>query len=169
VYYAKCSEALAHKPHIEKGSNGEDRFSAKGNDQISLKYYLPNGRIRPEWVYKPPSPVELKDLFSLNQVLFNNTKMTDPSKTEIAIAFHPDFNLKNLPAMPVLTRVDLIVRGIEPRAQNTKLDLFKWQSLTKPGQTNEALYQSVLNALTDERLLPKNKVIYSYYIKTANK
>jgi hypothetical protein len=45
--------------------------------------------------------------------------------------------------------------------------MFKWESTTVKGKTNESLAEAIRNTL--DKVNPKGKVIYSYFIKAANK
>lgn len=165
-HFTQCNEALNHKPKLEKGSNGEDKFSDKETDNIALSCYDTNGKLKEEWIYKKQPATNLPDVFTLNKVLFGNTKKTDPKKTELAVSFDPKFSTKNISNPQGLTRVDIVVTTANANTSSPKLDLFKWQSTTKKTVQNVALYESIKNTLVDTKVKPASKVIYSYYIKT---
>ena len=168
VHFAKCNEVLNHKPKIIKGSNGEDKIDDKNSDDIALSCYEQNGQVKKDWIYNNDNGKtvpEIKEVFTLNKELFNNTKKTDKSKIEIGTAFHPNFNLKNIPNPSGLIRVDIVIVKAEPNLTNSKLNLFKWSSTTENSKENQALYESIRNTLGSEKVKPDNKVIYSYYIK----
>jgi len=165
-HFSKCKEATNHKPKLAKGNNGEDKFDDKETDNIALQCYESNGKLKEEWIYKSKPAVAIHDFFNLNKELFANTKKTDAKKTELSIAFDPKFSVKNLSNPQGLTRVDIIIKNAEPNASNSKLEFFKWASTTKKGSQNLALYESIKNTLTDSKVKPNGKTIYSYYIKT---
>jgi len=167
--FAKCNEVLKHRPKLEKGSNGEDKFSDTEKDEIALSCYDTKGKIKDEWVYKNKKSTNIDEVFSLNKELFTNTKTTDKKKVELAVNFDPKFNIKNITNPKGLLRVDIVLNNATPNTSNPNLDtLFKWTSAVpqNKGKYNVALLESIKNTLIDEKVKPANKTIYSYYIKT---
>ena len=61
-------------------------------------------------------------------------------------------------------RVDIILVSAKPNISNPLLENFKW--INSKGETNLGLYQSIKTTLEEPSVVPTNKVIYSYYIKT---
>jgi len=165
-HFSQCNEALNHKPKLEKGNNGEDKFSEKETDNIALSCYETNGKLKEEWIYKSQPAANLSDVFTLNKVLFGNTKNTDSKKVELGVSFDPKFSNKNISNPQGLMRVDIVINSATANTSNPKLDWFKWQSTTKKASQNVALYESIKNTLIDTKVKPAAKVIYSYYIKT---
>ncbi|UQD57224.1 hypothetical protein [Flavobacterium sp. K5-23] len=165
-HFAKCKEVLKHKPKLEKGSNGEDKFKDGQIDNIALSCYDTKGKVIEDWVYKSNPNLILAEVFSLNKELFVNTKKSNKKKVELGVSFDSNFNLKNISNPTGLIRVDLVINNANPNISNSKLDMFKWSSITSKGNQNLALYESIKNTLLDEKVKPSNKVIYSYYIKT---
>lgn len=167
-YFAKCQEATKHKPHTDKGSNGEDKFKEDEKDLIALNCYEPNGKIKDKWVYSPQPVTELPEIFAFNNTLFNNTTASSGrEKAELSVVFDPKFDLKNIPSTARLLRVDILVNKATASTANVKLKKFSWQSTSQKGAQNTALLASVTNTLVDPRIKPDQHVIYSYYIKTA--
>lgn len=166
--FAKCNEVLKHKPKLEKGSNGEDKFSDTEKDNIALSCYDTKGKIKDDWVYKSKPNKPVAEIFSLNKELFKNTKTNDKKKVELAVSFDSKFNVKKIDNPKGLIRVDIIISNTTANVSNPNLDLFKWFSAVplNKGKLNTALVESIKNTLTDEKVKPVNKTIYSYYIKT---
>ncbi|AWG24241.1 hypothetical protein [Flavobacterium kingsejongi] len=167
--FAKCKEALKHKPKITKGSDAENELLADENDPIALACYDKKGKIKDEWVYKPIATPSIPDFFTLNKTLFANSKKDSKNKkAEIGVVFDSQFAVKNIPNPQGLMRVDIIVKNAKPGTE--KLDWFTWQSTVNPKSNNTALKASIQSTLADPKINPVNTVIYTYYIKTnANK
>lgn len=167
-YFAKCNEALKHKFTPEKGSNGEFKFSENETDEIKKYCYDPSGKLKENWIYKnDKNPLTvLPEIFTLNKELFTNNKKDNNKKIELAVSFDPKFNIINIKNPQGLIRVDIVINNSNPSTPSD--DLFKWQSTTKKGSQNIALFESIKYTLSDDKVKPTNKVIYSYYIKTNN-
>jgi hypothetical protein len=98
--------------------------------------------------------------------LFENNKKDNNKKVELAVSFDPKFSIDNIENPQGLIRVDIVINNSNPSTPSD--ELFKWQSTTKKGSPNVALFESIKNTLLDDKVKPTNKVIYSYYIKTNN-
>lgn len=166
TYFSKCREAENHKPKLAKGkNNGENKFADDETDEIALGCYNSDGTLLDEWKYKPKESSSLPEVFTLNKDLFIHTKADDNKNAEFAVAFHPNFNLKNIPnADNCLIRVDIILNTATPNITNPVLDNFKWTNSKKI--ENKALRESILATLQEPSVKPNNKIIYSYYVKT---
>lgn len=165
-YFSKCNEVTHHKPKLEKGSNGEDKFSDKEEDPIVLSCYNTKGKINEDWIYKSQEkiPTPLSEVFVLNKELFKNTKINDSKKVEFGVSFDTKYNLKNITNPDGLMRVDIVLNSAEPNLSNPILDNFKWNN--SKNTPNVALYESIKTTLQEVGVKPSSKVIYSYYIKT---
>lgn len=165
-YFAKCNEASMHKPKIEKGTNGEDKFSDSETDPVALACYNTKGKINDEWLYKAEEKQVkvLPEVFILNKELFKNTKDTEKKKVEFGVSFDSKYNLKNITNPDGLMRVDIVLNSAEPNLSNPILENFKW--INSKSIPNVALYESIKTTLQEVGVKPSNKVIYSYYIKT---
>lgn len=161
--YAKSLEVKKHKPVITKGSNGEDEISKNEKDAIALTCYSHDGSVKPEYAYKPQDAQALNDVFTLNHSLFTNTFRSDKRRTEIGVAFSPQFGPDKIPDQKGLIRMVICVRGAAVNSGNPVLEKFKW--VNKGGTVNVGLYESVKSTL--DELKPANKAIFSYYIKTT--
>jgi len=164
VFFAKCNEALHHKPQITIGTNGESKFSDNEKDPTALSCYDSKGILKDEWKYKPKELKALPELFVLNKELFNNTKTSHKDNVEFAILFDSKFNVKNITNPDGLVKVDIVINKASPSLGNPMLNKFKWKSLTQTNSENTALYTSITSTLDD--ITPTNKSIYTYYIKT---
>ena len=161
--FAKCAEVKKHQPKLTKGSNGEAKFADNETDPVALACYDTDGKVKSQWVYQPGTITPLNEVFILNKALFTNTRKTDNKHAEFAVSFDPKFNVKNIQNPAGLVKADLVLTTAEPNLANAKLEKFQW--VNAKGVPNIALYESVKNTL--QELKPANKVIYSYYIKTA--
>ena len=155
---------LNHKPKIVKGTNGEDKFADDEMDDLALYCYEPNGKIKDEWVYTNKNSTEMTEVFLLNQVLLKNTKNTEKAAVELGVLFDPKFKVENITNQDGLIRVDIILIKANPNTHNPILDKFKW--INEKNIVNESLYQSLITSLEEPNVIPNNKTIYSYYIKT---
>jgi hypothetical protein len=160
--YAKSIEVTKHRPHIIKGSNGENKI-AEEQDPIALNCYEPDGTVKAAFRYHSVEPPVLPDIFILNKALLTNTQATDVKNTEIGIAFAPAFKAAHIPDPKGLIRIDLVIREATANTGNPILSKFKW--INADGVTNSALFESVKSTLEDAR--PRNRTIYTYYIKTT--
>lgn len=166
--FAKCKEALKHKPKITKGNDAENELLADENDPVALACYDKKGKIKDEWVYKPIATPSIPEFFTLNKTLFANSKKDSKNKkAEIGVAFDSQFTVKNIPNPQGLMRVDIIVKNAKPGTE--KMDWFTWQSTVNPKSNNTALKASIQSTLADPKINPTNTVIYTYYIKTNAK
>lgn len=162
--YEKSEEVKKHKPKIEKGSNGENKFATSEVDKIALFCYEVNGNVKAECIYKKQDPIPIDEMFVLNTDLFKNTKDVDKKKVDIAVTFHSKYNIRGLKDPDGLKRIDIITLPPEPNMNNQELNLFKW--VNPKGLPNNALYESIKSTLEENTVRPPKRVIYSFYIKT---
>jgi len=163
LYFAKTKEALVHKPKITKDANGNSIFAPDEIDPISLTCYDTKGSLLETWVYKPRENTVINEVFSLNTELYNNGFKDHKNKIELGIKYHNNFK-GILPNPNSLIRVDVVIADCNPNFD--KLGLFKWESTTISGKSNESLLEAIRNTL--DRVNPKGKVIYSYFIKAGD-
>ena len=161
--YAKSIEAEKHRPKMVKGADGENRISDKETDPLARYCYHTDGTLKPEFSYEREAPQVINDAFVLNQTLFDNTARTDKKKAEIGIAFSPQFGTDKIPNPAGLIRVSVNIRAATVNTANPTLEKLKW--INKNGVLNIGLYESVKSTL--EELNPKDKTIYTYYLKTT--
>ncbi|MEI8048736.1 MAG: hypothetical protein WCI92_15245 [Bacteroidota bacterium] len=167
-FYNKCNLASLHSPKFAKDNNGKQIF-AEGSDDIAKACYDEStGKLKPEWIYKPKGNTEYKEIFSLNSELFSNNKKDDPSKIEIGVQFHPNFDLSKISNKNGLLRIDIVIKDCAPNISGDKLSLFQWKSAITKDKPNTSLYESVRNTLQDNTVIPKGKIIYSFYLKTLD-
>lgn len=120
-------------------------------------YYDERGNVLPQYIYTPQSPTQIMDMFVLNQTLFDNTKQTDPANVEIGIDLKPGFSGSiSGYTQGDMIRLDVIIAECEPNISQLP-SLFSWGG-------NSNLADAVKNTL--QNMKPKNRVIYSYFIKT---
>jgi hypothetical protein len=164
TFFAKTEEAKLHKPKLAKDANGNSIFSADETNPIALTCYDVKGNLLPEWIYKSKEPVLLKEVFTLNTELYNNGFKNNKNKIEIGTKYDPVFNGSQIINPNGLLRVDIVIADCNPNFD--KLNLFKWESVTTKGKQNESLAEAIRNTL--DKVNPKGKIIYSYFIKAMN-
>jgi hypothetical protein len=160
--FSRADEAKKHHPKLAKGSNGEIRFADNETDLIALTCYNTDGKLKEQWSYKPVSAISVNQVFTLNQPLFKNTRTADHKNAELAVSFHPEFKLKNIPNPGGIIKVDIVLNTATPNSGDTKLSKFKWVNGRQVA--NIALHESIKNTL--QELKPVHQIVYSYYIKT---
>lgn len=120
-------------------------------------YYDEKGNVLPDYVYAPQTPSQIMNVFVLNQTLFENTKKTDPKNVEIGIDLEPGFSGNIGGYNPGdMIRIDLVIAECEPNISGLS-SLFSWSD-------NSNLADAIKNTL--QNMKPKNRVIYSYFVKT---
>ena len=164
IKFSKCNEAGNHKPKLAKGNGGEDKFADDEKDNIAKTCYNPNGKIKDEWVYKPEHLSPVAETFVLNKELFSHNKVDHKDSVELAVDFDSKFKIKNIANPDGILRIDIVLNSVKPNFDNPLLDKFKW--INSHDIPNVALYESIKNTLSEPAVMPSNKVIYSYYIKT---
>ena len=160
--FAKAEEAKKHQPKLAKGNNGEAKFSDQEKDEIALACYNPHGKLKAQWIYKAQPSNPLNEVFTLNQTLFTNTRVSNPKYVEFGVAFDPKFSVANIHNPEGLTKVDILSNTATPNIQGAKMAKFEW--VNAKNTPNTALSESIKNTL--QELKPVDKVVYSYYIKT---
>lgn len=141
----------------EMVDDGEGGLVAAPTDEQE-PYYDEQGNVLPEFIYTSQSPAQIMDAFVLNQTLFANTMQTDPSKVEIGIDLAPGFsgNIVGGFQLGDMIRLDVVIAECEPNISGLS-SLFSWSG-------NSNLADAIKNTL--QNMKPKNRVIYSYFIKT---
>lgn len=163
VFHAKTEEVNTHKPKLGKDASGNSIIAADVNDAISLTCFDAKGDVLKEWQYSPKEYLSLNEVFVLNKELYKNGFKQNKNKIELGIKYHPNFNGSQISNPNGLLRVDIIIDECD--VNFNRLDLFKWESLTVAGKQNESLAEAIRNTL--DKVNPKGKVIYSYFIKTG--
>lgn len=164
MFFAKTQEVKAHKPLLAKDANGNSIISTDETDLIALGCYDAKGNILESWLYNPKEKPLLNEVFELNSELYNNGFKDTKNKIELGTKYNKNFNESQIINPKGLLRVDIIISDCNPNFD--KLGLFKWESTTVVGKSNESLSEAIRNTL--DKVNPKGKVIYSYFIKTAD-
>lgn len=171
--YAQCSEAKKHIPVLTKNSKKDlvwDENSKK--DLITKECYTANQTtLKPEWIYKANDLTsnEWPEIFDVNKEIVAAHLKNDPAKVELNTVFHSNFKLKNVKKKGALIRVDYVIEDATFNDANQQLKDFSWSSGTQKSKENTSLSEAIRNSLQDPSINPKGKIIYSYYIKFANK
>jgi hypothetical protein len=164
TFFSKTQEVKNHKPKLAKDASGNSVFAANETDLIALSCYDTKGNLLPEWNYKSKEITLNNEVFELNVELYNNGFKDSKDKIEIGTKYHTNFNGSQITNPNGLLRVDIVIADCNPNFE--KLNLFKWESVTIKGKQNESLAEAIRNTL--DKVNPKGKVIYSYFIKAAN-
>lgn len=162
-FFVKTREVAKNKPKMTTDGSGNKVVDEENNNPIALECYNADGSLKKEWKYEPKAIKELREVLALDTKLYENSMKENAEKTEIGIVFHPNYNDNEALRNARLVRVDVVIAECTPNYDNLD-ELFSWESITVKGRTNDALAQSIRNALQDVN--PKGKAIYSYYIYT---
>ncbi len=164
TFFVQANEAKKHAPKLTKDASGNVIIDESETNPIAVTCYDDKGNLKKEWNYSPKKIMELPEVFTLDKQLFNNTKASNPEKTEIGIMYHPNFT-GSLSNPGALIRVDVVVDNCEPNFEKLSR-LFSWDSSTQKDKKNSSLEESIRNTL--EKINPQGETIYSYYIVTVD-
>jgi hypothetical protein len=164
VLFAKSKEVINHKPKLAKDANNSVIISKDETDPIALACYDSKGNLLETFKYKPKDNPQINEVFILNNELYNNGFKENKNKIELGIKFNSNFNGTQIGNPNGLLRVDIVIENCNPNFD--KLGLFQWESVTVKGKPNASLAEAIRNTL--DKVNPKGKVIYSYFIKAAN-
>ncbi len=173
VNYAKYKEAIDHKPTMTKDKGKNDVWSenSKKDPIVKACYQQNKTELKKECVYtagNSESIKELKEIFAHDESIFSNHMKKTPNDVELITTIHNNYKLANVNNSSALLRIDYVIEDITFNNQNPQLEDFRWKSITKPGD-NPSLIDAIKNTLQDPTVSPKGKILYSYYIKFANK
>lgn len=162
--FTQCKEAAAAKVVKTKDESGNVILDVDKSDAVANFCYDSKGNLKNEWKYefKEDNISEIQEMFVFDQKKFKNDPAT---KREIKIKFHDNFKAENLAHPGALIRVDVVIKDCGYNFKGLD-ELFSWESTTKAGKKNESLLESIRNSIMD--LNPKGKIVYSYYIRTAD-
>lgn len=170
--YARCSEAKNHIPVLTKDAKKDAVWDEKSKkDPIVNECFVLNSTdLKPDWTYKPEelSSKEWAEVFDFDRAIFIGHLKNDPGDIELRTIFHGNYKRKNIKKENVLLRIDYIIDEARFNDTNPELMDFQWSSITKNGEINTSLSEAIRNTLQDPSVIPKGKIIYSYYIKFAN-
>lgn len=174
VKFAQCEEAKNHKPKMDKDKGKNDVWSnGDKKDRITTSCYESNKTsLKKEWIYTPnkTSPgVLLDEVFSVDEKIVSDHLKNSPDKVELFTIFHSNYKIKNIKNQNALLRIDYIISDATFNSENPQLSDFQWNSTTEKGKINSSLYEAIRNTLQEPSVSPKGKILYSYYIKFANK
>lgn len=173
-HYARCEEAKAHMPKIDKDKGKNDVWSKESaKDPITTLCYEPKTtQLKKDWIYTPSGSAELlkpvEEVLSYNEKIFSDHLKNSPDKVELITTFHKNYKVKNIKKTDALWRVDYVVEDASFNDTNPQLADFAWPSTTQKDKSNNSLSEAVRNTLQDESVRPKGKIIYTYFIKTGN-
>lgn len=161
--YVTFFQLNQNKPEFILNSDGAKVLNA---ENPFSEYYENKGQIKSEYVYKNKvNEGNLKELFSFNQDLFNNTIKSHPENVELGFKLHPNFNdadpkLNNQKSYNLI-RVDFKVSGFNDKLPD--LNMFKWSSIYSKNSENTGFYDSIKYAILATQ--PNDKIIHSIFIK----
>ena len=172
--YARCQEARKHPPVLTKNQKKDNVWDENSKkDPITKECYIANTiDIKKEWLYKPAelSSKEWPELFDYDQSLFAAHLKNTPADISLNTVFHSDYKMKVIKKKDALLRVDYVIEDVIPNIENPKFSALSWLSvIKKENGKNESLYSAIKRTLQNPAINPKGKILYSYYIKFANK
>jgi len=162
-YTTKVEEFRNLKPKFKTDPSGNRILDENASDYaIAKKYYDNSGRPLREILYERIVSQEVKELFTLDTTLYNNTYSLN-KKAEIGIKIHPNFNGSQVSnKRDNLFKVDIVLKS-KPLIPDNLLQKFIWGG--GKSAKNTSLYNSILKALENSNL-KEGKIIYTFYIKT---
>ena len=170
--YARCSEAKNHIPVLTKDAKKDPVWDEKSKKDPIIKecYTLNTTDIKQDWIYKPGdlSSKEWPEVFDFDKGIFSGHLKNDPGNIELHTIFHSNYKQKNVKKENALLRIDYVIDEATFNDSNPLLMDFQWKSITKKDAMNISLSEAIRNTLQDPSVMPKGKIIYSYYIKFAN-
>jgi hypothetical protein len=171
--FAQSSEAKKHIPVLTKDAEKNQVWDKNSkNDPIIVECYKPKtNSLKEEWIYKPTdlTPKLMEEFLDVNKTIVAAHLKNDPGNIELNTVLHSNFKLKKISNSSALIRVDYIIEDASFNDSNPQLDDFKWLSGTLKGKQQESLKEAIRNTLQDPSINPKGKVVYTYFIKFANK
>lgn len=173
TFYAQYEEAKNHQPKMTKDEGKYDVWSEESKkDAIITTCYLENkAELKDEWVYGPGNSKPLKpwdEVFSYDEKIFSDHLINSPEKIELITVFDKNYNFKNIKNSSALLRIDFVIDDATFNSANTQLGDFQWTSTTQKDRTNNSLAEAIRNTLQEPTVSPKDKILYSYYIKLGN-
>lgn len=155
------------KPEYETDESGEKILDEDNNPILRSTgepgCYDENGELVVDTAFTPsPGLPVTNELFTFDNEAFQNNYNAE-GRGEIIVKIHPNFNGSQINAeCGNLHRIDLVMSGVTPNTSNPNLEKFIWEG--KQVEKNTSIYDSILGALNAAN--PKEKVIYTFYIKT---
>ena len=174
TFYAQCEEAKIHQPKMtkDKGKNDVWAEESKKDAIITTCYLKDKAELKKEWVYGPSNTKTLipwDEVFTHDEKIFSDHLKNSPEKVELITVFNKNYILKNIKNPSALLRVDFVIDDATFNNANTQLGDFQWNSITQKDKVNNSLAEAIRNTLQEPSVSPKSKILYSYYIKFANK
>lgn len=171
--YAQYLLAKTKKPKLIKNAKKDLVWDEKSKkDLIIKKCYVENKDVlKPEYIYNPTnlSANLWEEFLDVDKVIVAAHLRNDPGKVELNTVFHKNYNFKNIKSQNALIRIDYVIEDAAFNNANSQLNDFQWESATIKLKTQNCLAEAIRNTLQDPSINPKGKIIYSYYIKFANK
>ena len=171
--YSKYLIAKTKKPILKKDAKKDLVWDEKSkNDPVIMECYQKNKDVlKPECIYNPKdlSANIWEEFLDVDKVIVKAHLKNDPGKVELNTVLHKNYNIKNIKNENTLIRIDYVIEDATFNNSNAQLSDFQWASGTKKGSIQNCLAEAIRNTLQDPSINPKGKIIYSYYIKFANK
>ena len=162
--YTDYQSALRNPADITVNADGTKTVDFITHHDSKYYYDPVSGEIFPEYVYTPQDCPNVPDMFVLRSDVMEQSRKENPSKTEVAIDFSPNFTgVSNLVNPEDLLRLDVVIDKVS--IDYSRLgELFQWGP-DKNREMNNNLLEAVRNTLQEPELSPEGKIVYTYFIK----
>jgi hypothetical protein len=167
VRFAKCDFVKALKPKIIKDANQNDVWDDSVSSLEREVFETNADKLKSEFIYNAPKFTAIPEVFEVNKTLFQNGLSQDPSKVELALNFHPNFNYEKFSASANgLLRIDIVVKNASFNASNPQLPDLKWA-----GVGGDNFHDALVNlgntpsGKTCQPIGDNHRVLYTYFVR----
>jgi hypothetical protein len=167
VRFAKCDFVADHKPEIIKDANQNDVWSDNVSALDREVFETNTSNLKSEFIYTDSVFAALPEVFEINKTLFQNGLSQDPSKVEVALNFHPNFNYEKFATSANgLLRIDIVVKNAAFNATNPQLADLKWV-----GEGGENFHEALVmlgNTPSGKMCQPigsNHRILYTYFLR----
>jgi hypothetical protein len=172
-FYSECEEAKKHQPKMskDKGKNNVWSEDDKKDLIITTCYETNKIDLKKDWIYSSANSKPLRpwvEVFSYDEKIFLDHMKNSTEQVELISIFDKNYKLEKIENASALIRIDYIIEDATFNSENTQLNDFQWPSTTQKGKTNNSLAEAIRNTLQEPSVSPKDKILYSYYIKLGN-
>lgn len=167
VRFAKCDFVKTKKPKIIKDANQSNIWDESVSPLEREVFETNTDKLKSEFIYSAPALTAIPEVFEVNKTLFQNGLKQDPSKVEVSLNFHPNFNYEKFSSSANgLLRIDIVVKNSSFNASNPQLSDLQWDGV---GGSNfyDALY-NLGNTPSGKSCQPigdKHRILYTYFLR----
>lgn len=162
--YTVSQAALRNPVDSTRLDDGSFVIGYESHPDAKFYYNLETGKILDEFVYKTQPITEIYDMFMLRKDVMQESASRNNMQQEIVIDFSDNFHAVNSSISEGdLLRLDVLVDECSIDYDNIAR-LFSWGP-DNHNVINRNLEEAIRNVLQDSEVMPRGKVIYSYFIK----